>query len=115
MCNATNLLHCTLIGQLRLQPHDFFGILRLHKPLGEIERRRDVILGKADGLAPKLAGIRLHRLRRLLDRANLPQWVEVWDAIGRAKADAASLNLDRSLLVLEAFYRLQQVARENPV
>lgn len=53
--------------------------------------------------------------RRLLDRANLPQWVEVWDAIGRAQADAASLNLDRSLLVLEAFYRLQQVARANPV
>jgi DNA polymerase III subunit delta' len=53
--------------------------------------------------------------RRLLGRANFPQWVEVWDAIGRAKADAASLNLDRSLLVLEAFYRLQQTARENPV
>lgn len=53
--------------------------------------------------------------RRLLGRANLPRWVEVWDAIGRAKADAANLNLDRSLLVLEAFYRLQQVARENPV
>jgi hypothetical protein len=51
----------------------------------------------------------------LLGRANLPRWVEVWDAIGRAKADAANLNLDRSLLVLEAFYRLQQVARENPV
>ena len=45
----------------------------------------------------------------------LPRWVEVWDAIGRAKVDAANLNLDRSLLVLEAFYRLQQVARENPV
>jgi DNA polymerase-3 subunit delta' len=53
--------------------------------------------------------------QRLLARANLPQLVEVWDAIGRAKADAASLNLDRSLLVLEAFYRLQQVARQNPV
>ena len=52
---------------------------------------------------------------RLLARVNLPQWVEVWDAIGRAKADAASLNLDRSLLLLEAFYRLQKVARENPV
>jgi DNA polymerase-3 subunit delta' len=49
--------------------------------------------------------------RRLLDRATLPQWVDAWEAIGQAKADAASLNLDRSLLVLEAFYRLQQAAR----
>ena len=49
--------------------------------------------------------------RRLLDRASLPQWVDAWEAIGQAKADAASLNLDRSLLVLEAFYRLQQAAR----
>jgi DNA polymerase III subunit delta' len=49
--------------------------------------------------------------RRLLDRASLPQWVDAWEAIGQAKADAANLNLDRSLLVLEAFYRLQQAAR----
>jgi DNA polymerase-3 subunit delta' len=49
--------------------------------------------------------------RRLLDRATLPQWVDAWEAIGQAKADAASLNLDRSLLVLETFYRLQQAAR----
>jgi hypothetical protein len=47
----------------------------------------------------------------LLDRASLPQWVDAWEAIGQAKADAASLNLDRSLLVLEAFYRLQKAAR----
>jgi DNA polymerase-3 subunit delta' len=53
--------------------------------------------------------------RRLIDRGSLPRWAEVWEAIGRAKADAASLNLDRSLLVLEAFYRLQQVARDHPV
>jgi DNA polymerase III subunit delta' len=53
--------------------------------------------------------------RRLLRPGNLPQWVDVWEAIGRGAADAASLNLDRSLLVLEAFYRLQQVARDKPV
>lgn len=47
----------------------------------------------------------------LLDRANLAQWVEAWEAIGRAKADVASLNLDRNLLLLESFLRLQQVAR----
>lgn len=52
---------------------------------------------------------------RLLERSTLPQWVEAWQAIGRAKADAASLNLDRGLLVLESFYRLQQAARGNPI
>jgi hypothetical protein len=48
---------------------------------------------------------------RLLSPATLPHWVEAWEAIGHAKADAASLNLDRSLLVLETFHRLQQAAR----
>jgi len=48
---------------------------------------------------------------RLLTPATLPHWVEAWEAIGHAKADAASLNLDRSLLVLETLYRLQQAAR----
>jgi DNA polymerase III subunit delta' len=51
------------------------------------------------------------KLTRLLDRATVPQWIDAWEAIGQAKADAASLNLDRSLLVLETFYRLQQAAR----
>jgi hypothetical protein len=48
---------------------------------------------------------------RLLDRARLRQWVEAWEEIGRARADALTLNLDRSLLVLESLYRLQLVAR----
>ena len=52
---------------------------------------------------------------RLLGPANLPHWVEAWEAIGRAKADAASLNLDRSLLVLETLYRLQRRRGERPV
>ena len=51
---------------------------------------------------------------RLLDRAALPRWVEAWEAIGRAKVDAASLNLDRNLLVLETLYRLQQAAQGAP-
>ena len=48
---------------------------------------------------------------RLVGRTTLPQWVEAWEAIGRAKADVASLNLDRGLFVLETFQRLQQAAR----
>jgi DNA polymerase-3 subunit delta' len=51
---------------------------------------------------------------RLLSPATLPHWVEAWEAIGHAKADVASLNLDRSLLVLETLYRLQQAARGAP-
>lgn len=78
--------------------------------LGLLER---LIRGAAMGEEP--IGEERELARRLVARASLPQWVEVWEAIGRAKADAASLNLDRSLLVLEAFYRLQQVAREHPV
>lgn len=48
---------------------------------------------------------------RLLSPATLPHWVEAWETIGRAKAEAASLNLDRGLLVIETLYRLQQAAR----
>ena len=51
---------------------------------------------------------------RLVSRTTLPQWVEAWEAIGRAKADVASLNLDRGLFVLETFQRLQQTARGAP-
>lgn len=51
---------------------------------------------------------------RLLTPTTLPHWVEAWEAIGSAKADAASLNLDRSLLVLETLYRLQHAARGTP-
>jgi DNA polymerase-3 subunit delta' len=49
--------------------------------------------------------------RRLIGRNDLSPWVEAWEAIGLAKADVVSLNLDRSLLVLETFLRLQQATR----
>lgn len=49
--------------------------------------------------------------RRLIGGNDLSPWVEAWEAIGLAKADVMGLNLDRSLLVLEAFLRLQQAAR----
>ena len=53
--------------------------------------------------------------RRLIGGNDLSPWVEAWEAIGLAKADAMSLNLDRSLLVLETFLRLQQAARAHSV
>jgi len=35
--------------------------------------------------------------------------------MSQAKAEAQALNLDRGLLLLETWFRLQQVAREHPV
>jgi DNA polymerase-3 subunit delta' len=52
---------------------------------------------------------------KLVSPANLAHWAEAWEAISDAKADALALNLDRGLLVLESWFRLQAVAREHPV
>ncbi len=52
---------------------------------------------------------------RLVSRDNLALWAEAWEAISQAKAEALALNLDRSLLVLETWFRLQLLAREYPV
>ena len=53
--------------------------------------------------------------KRLLSPANLAHWAEVWEAISEDKEEALAFNLDRSLLVLETWFRLQQAARERPV
>ncbi len=83
----------------------FFSLL-----LGVIERliRFTATGGGAIGEERELAS-------RLVLRDAMAQWVDTWEAIGAAKADALSLNLDRNLLVLETFYRLQQAARQRPV
>jgi DNA polymerase III subunit delta' len=52
---------------------------------------------------------------RFLSRANLAYWAEAWEAISFEKAEAFSLNLDKSLLVLDTWFRLQRLAREHPV
>ena len=51
----------------------------------------------------------------LVSRANLAQWADAWEAMSEAKAEAQALNLDRGLLLLETWFRLQQVAREHPI
>ena len=53
--------------------------------------------------------------KRLVSPANLAHWAEAWEAMSEAKAEAFALNLDRGLLLLETWFRLQQVAREHPV
>ncbi len=52
---------------------------------------------------------------RLLARANLAYWAEGWEAISLERAEAMALNLDKSLLVLDTWFRLQRLAREHPV
>jgi DNA polymerase-3 subunit delta' len=53
--------------------------------------------------------------KRLISRPNLAPWAEAWEAISQARAEAFEYNLDRSLLVLETWFRLQRLAREHPV
>ncbi len=53
--------------------------------------------------------------KRLISPANLSFWAEAWEAITEARAEAFALNLDRSLLVLDTWFRLQSVVREHPV
>lgn len=52
---------------------------------------------------------------RLFSPANLADWAEAWEAISEAKAEADALNLDRGILLLQSWFRLQQLAREHPV
>jgi DNA polymerase-3 subunit delta' len=53
--------------------------------------------------------------KRLISCGNLAQWAEAWEAIAEARAEAFEYNLDRSLLVLETWFRLQKLSREYPV
>jgi len=52
---------------------------------------------------------------RLLSPGNLASWADAWEAISEARGEAFALNLDRSLLVLDTWFRLQALAREHPV
>ena len=83
----------------------FFSLL-----LGVIER-----LIRAIATGEGAIGEERDLARRLVSPDALSHWVDTWEAIGAAKADALSLNLDRNLLVLETFHRLQQVSRQRPV
>jgi DNA polymerase-3 subunit delta' len=52
---------------------------------------------------------------RLLSRENLADWAGAWEAIAEERSEAVALNLDKSLLVLDTWFRLQRLAREHPV
>lgn len=50
-------------------------------------------------------------LARLGVVPRLATWAEVWETLGREKAEAMALNLDRKSLILEAFSRIASAAR----
>lgn len=52
---------------------------------------------------------------RLVSKANLAEWAKAWEALSEARAEAFALNLDRSLLVLDSWFRLQRLVGEHPV
>lgn len=43
--------------------------------------------------------------------ARLATWAELWETIGREKAEALALNLDRRALILDTFARMEAAAR----
>jgi DNA polymerase-3 subunit delta' len=53
--------------------------------------------------------------RKLVSGTKLGAWAEAWEAIAAAKEEAFTLNLDRTLLLLDIWFRLQVLARERPV
>ena len=50
-------------------------------------------------------------IERLLGRASLEQWTEVWEKTGRLAADVERINLDRKQVVITAFTALEATAR----
>lgn len=54
-----------------------------------------------------------HTAARLLKLASLDRWVEVWEKIGRLAAQTDDVNLDRKQVALNAFYALEQAARNR--
>jgi DNA polymerase III subunit delta' len=53
--------------------------------------------------------------KRLFRPDNLADWAELWETIARAQAEALALNLDREILVLETFFRLERFARQQAI
>ena len=49
-------------------------------------------------------------IERLLARASLEQWIEVWEKIARLVADVERVNLDRKQVVITAFCALEAAA-----
>lgn len=78
--------------------------------LGLIERLiRYAAMGKGAREEEKMLA------KRLISTGNLAFWAETWEAISQEKSEALALNLDRGLLVLNTWLRLQRLVRVHPV
>jgi DNA polymerase-3 subunit delta' len=125
-------LHGEIVALLGELPHlDGARLHRLVERLGgpsdseALELFASLLLGvmerlvrasaRGDGPSPEGLSPQEQELGRLVGPGNRAHWAEAWEAIGRAKAEASILNLDRSLLLLETFFRLQQLVRQHPV
>lgn len=78
-----------------------------HTMLAEMIAR--LISASASGSAADAEEARL--AERLIPTGALARWVGVWETLQREKAEADALNLDRKILILETFFRLERVAR----
>ncbi|XSG82375.1 MAG: DNA polymerase III subunit delta' [Methyloligella sp. ZOD6] len=82
----------------------FFALL-----LGLMER---LIRARATGQGTQ--GSESALAAKLVAERDLGRWADAWEAIGKAHDETLGLNLDRGVLVLESFSRLQSLAgREN--
>jgi DNA polymerase-3 subunit delta' len=108
------------------------GATRMHGALDAIARTRDangayqayeVFTGLLTGWLMRLVTARARGIEpveimpgenavaaRLIARADLDQWVEVWEKITRLFGRASRLNLDRKQVLLEAFFALGRTA-----
>ena len=79
----------------------FFSLL-----IGTLER---LIRGSATGTDPLAEEGNIRK--RLFASEHLGAWAEACGALGKLREEAATLNFDRSIAIMEAFLRLQNVAR----
>lgn len=77
--------------------------------LGVIER---LVRFSATGTAPVDSEQEL--AKRLISKENMSSWASAWEAISEDRSETFALNLDRSLLVLNVWFRLQQLVNEHP-
>ena len=78
--------------------------------LGLIER---LIRARATGEAA--SEMEQDLAKRLVSIDNLALWADAWETISKARAESFALNLDRSLLVLDTWFGLQQLVTRHPV
>lgn len=53
--------------------------------------------------------------RRFVSSENLPDWADAWEEISAARSETFALNLDRSLLILNSWFRLQKLVQDHAV